>query len=54
MLQSLVSQSRSRSWLLGSVAVVIVLIMASCCPPALVDRGVEKVDKPAQVEKTKQ
>lgn len=51
MLQSLVSQFRSRAWLLGSVALVMVLIMASCCPPALSKRPVEKNDRPAAAEK---
>lgn len=48
MLQSL---SRSRTWLLSGVALLLVLIMSSCCPPALVDRTVEKNAKAARGEK---
>lgn len=51
MLQSLASQFRSRAWLLGGAALILVLIMTSCCPPALVDRTVEKNATAARGEK---
>ncbi|MCL4707031.1 hypothetical protein KJ068_17825 [bacterium] len=51
MLQSLAFKSRSRTWLLSGVALLLVLIMSSCCPPALVDRIVEKNAKAARGEK---
>lgn len=51
MLQSLVSRFRSRARLFSGVALLLVLIMSSCCPPALVERPVEKNAKAARSEK---
>lgn len=51
MLQLLVSRFRSRARLLSGVALLLVLIMSSCCPPALVERSVGKNAKAARGEK---
>ncbi len=51
MSQSPVSKFGFRAWLFGCAAIVFVFVMASCCPPALIERPVEKNDKYAEVEK---
>lgn len=43
--------SRSRLRLLAAAALLIAVIAASCCPPALVDRGIEKNNKPVAAKK---
>ena len=53
MFQRIETSSASRVLLLGSVAIVFALMLASCCPPALGDCRTEKKAMPVNVEKQK-
>ncbi len=53
MLQTMPRKNISLTRLFAATVIVSAILMASCCPPALLDRAPKKAGEPAQVEKAK-